>query len=357
MRIAFYSNQLSERGTETALIDYAVENERILHNQSVLIFPKNKILDKHRFELLSHTFEIFLFENIDELNSYLKDAHIDLFYCIVPGRSEDIADKITTTKTFVHSVFDLSRKHGDIYSAIHPYLNKAFHTDFPVLPHIVKKCHDTQETLRKELCIPNDALVFGSYAGKDRFDIQLAHEAIKKVAKSFTHTNKIFFLFMNIDNFIEKECPSEQFDNIIFLPGSTDLEYKQRFINTCNAMIHARSDGETFGLSIGEFSISGKPVITYKPGLLRNIKSIIKWTLKKHYTYAKAHIMNLGKKGIYYSSKRQLEKILTNSSLWGGVSITPPYSKNYYDCFSEKFSAEKVMAIFNKLIHSIDKGA
>lgn len=357
MKIAFYSNQLSERGTETALIDYAVENERILHNQSVLIFPKNKILDKTRFELLSKKFEIFLFENIDELNSYLKDTHIDLFYCIVPGRSEDIADKITTTKTFVHSVFDLSRKHGDIYCAIHPYLNKAFHSDFPVLPHIVKKCHDTQETLRKELCIPKDALVFGSYAGKDRFDIQIAHEAIKRLAKSFAHTNKIFFLFMNIDNFIEKECPGEQFDNIIFLPGSTNMEYKQRFINTCNAMIHARSDGETFGLSIGEFSISGKPVITYKPGFLRNIKSIIKWILKKHYTYAEAHIMNLGKKGIYYSSKRQLEKILTNSSLWGGVSMNSSYSKNYYDCFSEKFSAEKVMAIFNTLLHSTDLGA
>ena len=75
------------------------------------------------------------------------------------------------------------------------------------------------------------------------------------------------------------------------------------------------SDRKTFGLSIWEFSISGKPVITYKPGFLKRIKSTIKWILKKHYTYAEAHIMNLGKKEIYYSSKRQLEKILTNSLL------------------------------------------
>ena len=31
-------------------------------------------------------------------------------------------------------------------------------------------------------------------------------------------------------------------------------------------MIHARDDGETFGLSIAEFSSMNKPIITYKPG-------------------------------------------------------------------------------------------
>lgn len=352
MKIAFYSNQLSERGTETALIDYAVENERILHNQSILVFPKDKIFNTTRFEFLSKKFEIFLFENIDKLNAYLKDSCVDLFYCIVPGRSEDIADKITTTKTFVHSVFDLGRKHGDIYCAIHPYLNKAFHTNFPVLPHIVKKCHNTQETLRNELHIPKDALVFGSYAGKDRFNIQIAHEAIKEVAKSFSHTNKIFFLFMNIDNFIEKECPNKEFDNVLFLPGSTDLEYKQKFINTCDAMIHARSDGETFGLSIGEFSISKKPIITYKPGFFKRIRSTIRECIfKKHYTYAEAHIMNLGEKGIYYSNKRQLKKIFTKPLSHPHTDLID--SKKNWDCFSEKFSAENVMNIFDKLIHSI----
>lgn len=38
---------------------------------------------------------------------------------------------------------------------------------------------------------------------------------------------------------------------------------KQRFINTCDAMIHARGRGETFGLACAEFDVCDKPVITY----------------------------------------------------------------------------------------------
>ena len=50
MRIVFYSNQLCERGTETALIDYAKGNRDILHNESILAFPKDRILDQNRYE-------------------------------------------------------------------------------------------------------------------------------------------------------------------------------------------------------------------------------------------------------------------------------------------------------------------
>ena len=37
---------------------------------------------------------------------------------------------------------------------------------------------------------------------------------------------------------------------------------KVAFINTCDAMLHGRNGGEGFGLSIGEFSMLNKPVLT-----------------------------------------------------------------------------------------------
>lgn len=40
MKIIFYSNQLCERGTETALIDYGIANKRILNNETIFAFPK-----------------------------------------------------------------------------------------------------------------------------------------------------------------------------------------------------------------------------------------------------------------------------------------------------------------------------
>jgi glycosyltransferase involved in cell wall biosynthesis len=42
--------------------------------------------------------------------------------------------------------------------------------------------------------------------------------------------------------------------NIIHLPASSDCDTKSRFIRSCDAMLHARYDGETFGLAVAEFS-------------------------------------------------------------------------------------------------------
>jgi hypothetical protein len=80
--------------------------------------------------------------------------------------------------------------------------------------------------------------------------------------------------------------------NIIHLGKIIDLDEKVEFINTCDAMIWGRSDGETFGLSMAEFSIRNKPVITTKCG-------------------ANGHLHLLKEKGIWYN-QINLKYILTN---------------------------------------------
>ena len=77
---------------------------------------------------------------------------------------------------------------------------------------------------------------------------------------------------------------------MIHLPMTRDPVALARFIATCDAMLHARKDGETFGLSIAEFSSQNKPVLTYAsppPG-------------------ADAHLRELGTKVIRYSSETEL---------------------------------------------------
>ena len=60
-----------------------------------------------------------------------------------------------------------------------------------------------------------------------------------------------------------------------------DKHKKVKFINTCDAMLWARSGGETFGLSIAEFSIKNKPVFCADVGsrahmsFLKNKASIL----------------------------------------------------------------------------------
>jgi hypothetical protein len=87
--------------------------------------------------------------------------------------------------------------------------------------------------------------------------------------------------------------PAVVIPNIIHLnsPLVTQQD-KELFIRTCDAMLHARQDGETFGLSVGEFSIMNKPIITSN----------------KH--GEQFHVKVLGNKGIYYSNEVELQRII-----------------------------------------------
>ena len=340
MKICFYSNQLGERGTETSIIDYAAANREILGNESCFAFPKERIFCQERYERLRTAYDIFLFETVDELAEYLN-ASVDLFYIQVDGAAEDIVDQLGSRfeNTFVHCVFSTKRKHGKFYCPIHNFLNETFRTSYPVLPLPVLPLPVAKATLREELHIPADAIVYGGYGGKDRFNIDFVQKTVIRIARE---NPNIFFIFMNFEDFVSKlnHAPLE---NIIFLPGSTDVQYKSRFIETTNAMLHARADGETFGLAVAEFSAKNKPVITYAPDFKDKVMDRIKKIRHRLARYSTAHLENLGEKGIVYSNAKQLAYILTHFSEW----YTP--SENY-DCFTERFSPQNVMAQFQKII-------
>lgn len=55
----------------------------------------------------------------------------------------------------------------------------------------------------------------------------------------------------------------ESLTNIIHLPPTADLREKRRFLNSCTACLHARLDGETFGLAVAECALAGLPVVTH----------------------------------------------------------------------------------------------
>ena len=139
---------------------------------------------------------------------------------------------------------------------------------------------------------------------------------VKKVIAQLVVKNpQIYFLFMNIDRFIDHP-------QVIFLPGNSDSVFKSSFINTCDAMIHARGIGESFGLACGEFSIKGKPVITYALSPQRS------------------HIEILGDKAILYKGKKDLADIFQN------FNRQVQHEKNW-DAYSKNFSAKVIMKQFD----------
>jgi FkbM family methyltransferase len=312
-KIAFHSNQLSIRGTEIALYQYAKYNEEILGNKSVIMTFPNR--DMGAYQKFVDRFEVVIME-FSEYENYLKQNNFDCLYITKMGVND--GHFLESIKTIVHSVFRYNEPHGHEYMFISDWLAKdqGYSPSTNSLPYICEPLPIVEDNLRNSLNIPSDAKVFGAYAGREQFDINFVKEVIKDIVRK---DPKMFFIFMNILEF-------DNHPNIKFLPSSYDLVKKSEFVNTCDYMIHARNQGETFGLAIAEFSLAGKPVITYGGSEER------------------AHIEMLGEYGIIYNNPEELKDIFEN---------TQKYLK--YENYSIPyliFSPENVMKKFNTLINT-----
>jgi hypothetical protein len=344
MKIAFFCPRFNERGTTVALYDYAHFNEIILNNESIIITQKDQEVGlwSDRF---TRRFQTFFYEKIEEIDPFIAAQNITLLYMLTHGKRDKTAFLPKKCKTIVHCVFRSATPHGDVYACISDYVNKRSNTHFPVVPHIVH-LPESDYNLRKELGIPQNAIVFGRHGGIDRFNLQFVHQTIKKVIRK---RMDIYFLLLNTAPFLES--PHKQ---VIHLPPICDLEKKVAFINTCEAMLHARKDGETFGLAVGEFSIKNKPVITWKPPegfayclyyLSNSIKSLIPGKQRLPKRLSRAHLDILKEKALTYTNARELYKLLTT------FNPTEAQTKNW-DAYSKDYNPKTVMALFKK--HFID---
>lgn len=321
MKIAFFLEHYSLRGTEVAVYDYAHYNETILQNKSIVISLNSNIIKSHKLDFndeiynkFKNRFELFEVNTFSEIEALLQQQHINLFYHLKSGEydTNPLWGEITDTKTFIHCVFNTSYKHGDIYSPISECINKKYGTSYPVFPHIVTIGQST-ESLKTQLNIPNNAIVFGRYGGYE-FNTNFVNKAIVDVA---LENPNIYFIFMNT-------CPfSDNIKNIIYLPSSSCKEEKRKFINTCDALLHARPDGETFGLTIGEFSLCKKPTLSWYQGDLNHFE-VLKDKIIPYYNY--------------YDLKEKLLKFNPNDI---------DMENNGYMVYTPEY----VMKIFNELIN------
>lgn len=314
--IGFLSNKLTLRGTEIAMYDYADCNETILNNKSIII-TRDINLIKHEYDIeeqvytkFKNRFTIAYYKSKFDIDNIVKKYNITHLYIIKAGYNDGLYSSYC--KNLIHVVFTPLQPHGDIYSVISNNVNKLYNTNYPVVPHMIRLPMNEHNNMRTELNIPENDIVFGRYGGKDTFNISFVYDVIKNI---LNNRNDIYFIFMNTNKFYEH-------DHIIYLDGTSDMIVKKKFINTCDALLHARDNGETFGLTCGEFAICEKPVITYKNS--------------KEY----AHIDILGDKIILYSKYDELYKILSE------FSVDKYDMKNNGYMF---YTPENVMDIFNKI--------
>lgn len=313
-KLIFQTTQLSVRGTEVAIYDYARFNEEMLGNASVILFNETSPLNNpdviRKFE---SRFPVVAYRRPDELDKVVAGIGADLLYFIKLDRHHSRLSNVLPN--MVHEVFPVQPAlfHGSAYAFVSGWLSRTFSNGrIPSVPHIVT-LPPVEGDLRAELGIPAEATVFACYGGCDCFDIDFARQVVKEVAEQ---RSDVYFIFMNIDAFARHP-------RLHFLPGTADVERKVRFINSSDAMLHARSRGETFGLAIAEFSLRNKPVLAYALSGERN------------------HIDVLGRRGLFYSGPRGLRAQLL------GFDREQAAAQDW-DCYSREFSPAAVMPRFDE---------
>lgn len=284
VKIAFHDNQLCERGTTVSTYDYAYYNKHYLGNESIVIYYKNHnrnvsdVIEKFKKEFTVKSYTNWQ-QEVDEI---LKEENCDILYMIKSGQWDGKMVAKTTCKTVIHCVFNTFCEHGNVYASIAPWVH-GNNGKYPFVPHMIN-LPNSDKNMRKNLNIPDDAIVYGRHGAYETFNIPYVSKLVYEIAKD---NPNIYFLFCNTKKF----CNS--LPNIIHLEKIIDIEKKVEFINTCDAMLWARPDGEVYSLSMGEFSVKNKPIICTNVGY-------------------SGHVHKLGKQAIWYNNENDLQSILLN---------------------------------------------
>lgn len=310
MKIGFVSNQLGYRGTEIALFDYAYYNEKILNNESLVMCWDCRI-NPNVLQKFQNVLRVIKFNSIEMLGNLYKEEKLNALYVIVSGERDHYAPlENSGVKLLVHCVFNMGSPFGHVYAGISPYVGN------PYVLHMINPLPVHNDNLRQYLKIPTDNIVIGRHGGTDTFDIEYVKDTI---LKTLENRSDIYFIFMPKPNGFE----NINHERIIYLEIVVDNIEKKKFINTCDAYLHARSCGETFGLSIAEFSACNKPIITAgdRDGF---------------------HLSVLKDKCFKYYNSNDLYEILMKLD-------KKTIAENNWDMYSEEFSPEKIMKEFNRI--------
>lgn len=309
--ILFHAGPLSLRGTGVAIYDYACGNERLLGGRSIIAYDADVPHDTGMFDKFSQRFELLPLAAGTDLDQYEASRQADLVYSLGTGV---LSQRLPC---MVHAVFRTrpSQVRGASFAYVSDWLARfCSNGRLPAVPHMIS-LPAVDADLRAELGIPAGATVFGGMGGAGSFDLEFARGVVCQVADA---RPDIWFLFLNITPFAEHP-------RIRFLPGTGDMQYKTAFINSCDAMLHARKRGETFGLACGEFSVRNKPVITYGCSGERN------------------HLDVLGDRALCYYGPRTLRELLLGFD-------REVMRTQQWDVYSERFAPERVMQQFDEVL-------
>jgi glycosyltransferase involved in cell wall biosynthesis len=276
MKILLHTNALNERGTTVAVLDYARILRKLGYEPIIGYDYRDPSNNKKIISDTNQKYEISGYKNFTQEASKWKKS-CDFAYFIKYGNND--AKLISGIQNIVHVVFQSYDPHGERYIYVSEWLARRMRTSnlksilkvspkwidsfrndtFDYLPHVVT-LPETSQTMREEWGFPSGALIGGRHGGLDTFDISWVHKAIGEMLEANAN---LYFVFANTRKFIEHS-------RVKYLPTLTSREQTSSYLKGLDFYLHARSRGETFGLSLMEAMKCNIPVFSYSGGVDRN---------------------------------------------------------------------------------------
>ena len=325
MNIAFYIDEMNFRGVANSSYNYALNNQLILKNKSIIFYNKlNHRNEKEVIKKFKNKFKTIGIKKFLEIDKFQSKFNINFIYVQKGGEKDSWTSN--NIKTLVHSVYPqkIKEKHGYKYAFISEWLSKNFSNNKIDFVPLMIQLNKTKKDLKNKLNISKKQIVFGCHGGSSSFNLKFVHDTILDIVNK---RDDITFLFLNIDKFTKHR-------RIIFLKGTANEELKKKFLNTCDAMIYGRSLGESYGLACGEFAILNKKIFAYKYSLHKN-----------HFFSIPASDIN------EYSSRKNLFDLLYNFKKQNKNKI----KSNKYKSHTAKYVMRKFYKVFLAKSTIVDK--
>jgi hypothetical protein len=275
LALAFRENSLCERGTTLSLYDYADAWERLACGVSFVSAQDDSCPQGAstlpRFEArfpgrvaLTHDAEW------GGLAGVVAAAGLAGVYQQMAGASW--ATHVwppCAARMMVHAVFDAKDPHGDAYAAISPTLARKPGTG--AVQYIVAQPPPGVDPagLRPALGIPpkgqapaDDTVVWCRHGGYGSMSLQFARDALCELLRRQRDVpTRPWFVLLNTEPLA---CGADvaAYGRVRYRPATTSREEVFTFLATCDACLHARLDGESFGLAVAECTRAGLPVLT-----------------------------------------------------------------------------------------------
>jgi len=341
LKICLHINQVGERGTERSTFDYGYFAKKLLGHDAVIMTSHKSVehaLPKHKSVLERFEKEFGMIRTYNNSQPWLlKHGHLggqgltDLVHrerCHLlysqkgsgMGQEPSIPDALLKVPWAVHVVFEANEVHGTAYAGISTDVSNARCWNGAAVPYMVYP-HETVTggvALRAELDVPDDHLLLCRHGSTGTFDVPWVRSEIIPL---LDRNPALHFLLVNTD------WPSRlTHRRLHLLPAVIADVERRRYFDACDGMLHARQDGETFGLAVAEMSVHNKPVITCDV------------------CGARQHINILGDKALLFRDTQSLSHAIQKLLLMGRSGIVKR-NWNAYD----RFTPARIMQDFNEV--------